>query len=291
MSLWKKQVLYSPMLSTFGGGSSRGFNPGGGSGGPGAVGSAVNALDILGDGSCRSCLNMESGSDLNSSNTVIQGGGFSTANKKWGSQSIYIPDGNTTTYITSNGIDLSSGPVDGDYTISVWFYLTALRTGGIQPPMMMNSGSDTDANGAITVASPNTGGVSSDRMFGKGRSTATSIDAGYDSGTLIAAGSWKHGLHVLDTTANTYKQYLNGTLLKTTTSASTTGGQPPSLSTNGGDSSDVDYLLGHEPDSFNPYGGFSGSQNIIGYIDQARIFNRVLNSTEVGYVYNEQLIS
>lgn len=287
MSLWKKQVLYSPMLSTFGGGSARGFNPGGGASGPGAVGSAVNALDILGDGSCRSCLNMESGSDLNSSNTVIQGGGFSTANKKWGSQSIYIPDGNDTTYITSNGIDLSGGAVDGDYTLSVWFYLTALRTGGIQPPMMMNSGADEDANGAITVASPASGGVSSDRMFGKGRSSATSIDDGYDSGTTIAAGSWKHGLHVLDTTADTYKQYLNGTLIKTTTSASTTGGQPPGLA----DSSDVDYLLGHEPDSFNPYGGFSGSQNIIGYVDQARIFNRVLNATEVGYVYNEQLIS
>ena len=286
----KPQILYAPMLATFGGGSARGFNPGGGASGPGAVGSAVNALDILGDGSCRSCLNMESGSDLNGSNTVTQGGGFSTATKKWGSQSIYIPDGNTTTYISSNGIDLSSGPVDGDYTISAWFYLTALRASGIQPVMMMNSGTDVDANGAITVASPNTGGSPSDRMFGKGRSNAVSIDTGYDSGTLIAAGSWKHGLHVLDTTANTYKQYLNGSLIKTTTSASTTGAQPPSLSNAGGNSSNVDYLLGHEPDAFNPYGGFDGSQCIIGYIDQARIFNRVLNATEVGYVYNEQLI-
>tara|TARA_R110000744_G_scaffold323639_1_gene429535 strand:+ start:65 stop:775 length:711 start_codon:yes stop_codon:yes gene_type:complete len=236
---------------------------------------------------------MESNSDLNSSNTVVKGGGFSTATKKWGSQSIYIPDGNTTTYITSNGIDLSGGAVDGDYTLSVWFYLTALRNSGIQPVMMVNSGNDVDANGAITVASPSSGyidahgGSSADRMFGKGRSNSVSIDSGYDSGTTIAAGSWKHGLHVLDTTANTYKQYLNGTLIKTTSSASTTGSQPVGLA----DSSDVDYLLGHEPDAFNPYGGFDGGQSIVGYIDQARIFNRVLDSTEVGYVYNEQLIS
>jgi hypothetical protein len=230
---------------------------------------------------------MESSSDLNNSNTVIMGGSFSTAAKKWGSQSIYIGDGNTTTYITSNGIDLSGGAVDGDYTLSAWFYLTSLRSSGIQPVMMMNSGTDVDSNGAITVASPSSGGVPSDRMYGKGRSNATSIDGGYDSGTLITSGSWFHGLHVLDTTANTYKMYLNGSLLKTVTSASSTGSQPPGLSS----SSDVDYLLGHEPDSFNPYGGFSGSQNLIGYVDQARIFNRTLNATEIGYVYNEQLIS
>ncbi len=285
----KPQILYAPMLSTFGGGSARGFNPGGGASGLGPVGSAVNALDILGDGSCRSCLNMESTSDLNGSNTVIMGGGFSTANKKWGSQSIYIPDGNTTTYITSNGIDLSGGAVNGDYTISAWFYLTALRSGGIQPVMMVNSGTDVDSNGAITVASPSSDSSepSTARMYGKGRSNATSIDTGYDTDNLIGSGSWNHGLHVLDTTANTYKMYLNGTLVTTVSSASSTGSQPPGLTT----SSDVDYLLGHEPDSFNPYGGFSGSQCIIGYVDQARIFNRILNATEVGYVYNEQLIS
>ena len=281
-----------PMLGTLGGGSARAFGMGAGtSGGIGPVGSAANSLNILGDGSCRSCLNMESGSDLNASNTVTQGGGFSTANKKWGTQSIYIPNGTTATYITSNGIDLSGGPVNGDYTISAWFYLAALRGDGIQPVMMMTSGTDTACNGAITVAQPAVGGSASDRMFGKGNTGQVSIETGYDSGSLIAAGSWYHGLHVLDTTADTYKQYLNGNLVKTTTSASTTGGQPPTLLRPAGDSSDVDYLLGHEPDAFNPFGGFDGNQCIIGYIDQARIFNRVLNATEIGHVYNERLIS
>ncbi len=43
----KPQILYAPMLSTFGGGSARGFNPGGGDGAPALFNMAVNATWTL----------------------------------------------------------------------------------------------------------------------------------------------------------------------------------------------------------------------------------------------------
>lgn len=254
----------------------------------GAVGSAINTLDILGDGSCISCMNMDTLSDLgyenNFTSNVVSGGQAGSV-KKWGTHSFFIPNGSTGDYIYTEGLDLSRG--NGSYTISAWFYLAGARSTGIQPVVMMVSGTSTNSEGAITVA--HTLANTSGRYYGKGRSNATSLDTGYETNIQINTGQWYQGVHVFDAVANTYKMYLNGSsvnLVKTVTSASSVGNQPVGLT----DSSNVDILLGHEPDQFHPYGGFSGSQNIDGYIDQVRVFDRALSLAEVEYLHEERLI-
>lgn len=288
MTLWmpnKKKPLYAPMLATFGGGSVRGFKgSGGAASGPG---SAISTLDILGDGSCVSCINMDTMADLNSSNTFAystQHGGQVSSVAKWGTYAFYIPDNSSQDWVTTSALDLSGG--NGSYTLSAWFRLAGHRASGIQPVLMMVSGTSVDSEGAITVAGIS--GNTSVRNYGKGRSNATTLDTGYDTGIPISVDTWYQGVHVYDSVANTYKMYLNGSsvnLALTVTSASSTGNQPVGLT----DSSNVDILLGHEPDTFHPFGGFSGSQNIIGYIDQVRIFDKALSLTEINQVHQESL--
>lgn len=291
MTLWmpnKKKPLYAPMLATFGGGSVRGFK-GAGGGGIGDVGSAISTLDILGDGSCISCINMDTMADLNSANNFtysVSSGGQAGSVKKWGTHSFFIPNGSINDYIYTEGLDLSNG--GGDFTLSAWFRLAGARSNGIQPVIMMVSGSGVSSEGAITVAHSTTAG--NYRFYGKGRSNATSLDTSYETNVQISTATWYHGVHVYDATADTYKMYLNGSqvnLLKTVNNASTTGQQPVGLT----NSSNVDILLGHEPDSFHSYGGFDGGQNIDGYIDQVRIFDKALDATEIDYVREERLIA
>jgi hypothetical protein len=260
--------------------------------GIGDIGSAVSTLDILGDGSCVSCLTMETGTDLNSSNSISYvAGGINSTQSKYGSNSMLIDNGEGSKHIAVNQLDLSSN--GGSYSISAWFRLKGLRTSGIQPVLMMIDSVDNDGRGAITVATSALAPNSSDRRYGKGRSNAVSLDTGgsggsnYDSGVDISQDQWYHGLHVYDHVADTYTMYLDNVSVKVVSSASSNGSQPPDLN----NSSDVDVLVGHEPDSFDPFGTFDGGQSLWGYVDQVRIFDKALNATEVGYVYEERLVS
>jgi len=288
MTLWlpPKKPLYAPMLATFGGGSAQGFKrkplESGGGGTPGANGSAVNQLDILNDGSCVACLNMESALDLggNSVTSGTSGGGLQTSVNKWGTKAWYVPDGSASNYIFVANMDLSGG--GGSYTLSAWFRLASIRSSGIQPVLMQVSGTGTGSlpsNGAITVAD--------NGSYGKGLSSSTSLDPSYDTGQTVTTGIWYHGVHTYNASTSEYKMYLNNSLVQTVQSADQTGNQPPPLD----DSTAVDVLVGHEPDSFNPFGDFAGSQCLSGYVDQVRIFDKAVNSTEVGYLFNEQLLS
>ena len=292
MTLWMpiKKPLYAPMLATFGGGSVRGFKGAGGGVTIGEVGSAKGTLDILNDGSCVSCLRLNnSGSqDLNTSNNIgisygLGSGGFQTSVAKWSTGSFEISDGSTSDYFFVNGLDLSGG--NGDFTISAWFQLKTIRTSSCQPVLFMTSGTSTKGEGQITVA--HLGGGTGSGSYGKGRSGATVLDSGYDTGTDVVINTWYHGLHTYNSTTDEYKMYLDGTLLSTVSNASTTGSDPVGLS----NSANVDILLGHEPDAFHDFGGFDGGQNIDGYIDQVRIFDKALNATEIGYVYEERVVS
>lgn len=288
----KKEILFSPMLATFGGGSARGFKQqrlGGGS--AGAIGSAISTLDILNDGSCKSCLPLNSNAtDLNTNNSTTSQstsnpGGITTSYKKWGTGSWFVPDGSASQYVYVEGIDLSGG--NGSFTMSAWFRLNNIRASGIQPVLFLTSGSSTKGEGQITVASRSETPNNSNRNYGKGGSGQTSLDVGYDTGQDITYDTWYHGLHTYNSVTDEYKMYLDNTLYSTVTNASTKGNDPPGLSS----PSNVDILLGHEPDSFHPFGSFDGGQCLAGFVDQVRIFNKALDATEVGYVYNEQLIS
>lgn len=260
--------------------------------GVGDIGTAASTLDILGDGSCKSCLTMETGSDLNSSNSISYvAGGINSTVSKYGNNSMLIDDGDATRHIAVNQLDLSSN--GGSYSISAWFRLKGLRSSGIQPVLMMIDSVDDNGRGAITVASSNQAPSGANRRYGKGKSNSTSLDTGgsggshYDSGQDISQDQWYHGLHVYDHSADTYTMYLDNVSVKVVSSASSNGSQPPDLN----NSSDVDVLVGHEPDSFDPFGGFDGGQCLYGYVDQVRIFDKALTATEVGYVYEERLVS
>jgi hypothetical protein len=243
----------------------------------GTAGSGVSTLDFFGDGSGVSTLVLDSGlADLNTANTWQGSFNGASAPVKWGTKSLHIPDGNTAYYGAVYGLDLSAN--NNSYTMSCWFYLATIRT-GINAVMAMTSGTGTSGSatlgqGMITV---------SNGVFGKGTTSGTNLETDYNSGQTISPTTWYHGVATYDGATDVYKMYLDGSLVLTVTDASTKGSHPPDLN----DPTNVNILLGHEPDSFGPFGGFSGSQNIAGYIDQVRIFDKALSADEVSSVYAE----
>ena len=232
---------------------------------------SVNKLDVFNDGSCLSCLTFEDATltDLNSSNTVVGTHNRSSVSK-FGNYSIHIPNGNTTYYAAVQDLNFTGGSGNASYTISAWFNITNLRM-GINPIVCMTTNFDNNATGMITVAG--------NGQFGKGTTGSTSLQTGYVSSATVQAGTWYHGVATFDYGTGVYKMYLDGVEV-----LSVSGATSEVQLDNG---TAVDYLIGHEPDSFNPYGAFDGNQNIDGYIDQVRIFNRALSSSEINTIYSE----
>ena len=105
----KPQILYAPMLASFGGGSARGFNPGGGGGGGDVNYSAVSTISgMLGPTSTSSGITIsDTGEDtLNTSMNSFRNGYFE----------ITIPAGTYT--ITVDG---ASGWVNGGGAAANYF--------------------------------------------------------------------------------------------------------------------------------------------------------------------------
>ena len=92
----KPQILYAPMLSSFGGGSARGFNPGGGGG-------------LFDFGSARFNPGAAVGKDGPSLSQAIAGLSNVTQDDSW--------KNNTSYFNNDSGIQLFTVPVDGSYTI------------------------------------------------------------------------------------------------------------------------------------------------------------------------------
>lgn len=163
MTLWmpRKKPLYAPMLSTFGGGSARGFNPGGGSVDPLVPQNAISAMWFFGADI--------DGSGLNNIHSI-----FSAANTDLG-----FPSGSTfDVYRGGSGLDTPSGAGNNTYSFS------ATSSTWIANYDCMSMGNGIETNSYATLAAKN--------MYngGKGVGVHMFITGGYIESTVYGSGTY-----------------------------------------------------------------------------------------------------
>lgn len=188
---------------------------------------------------------------------------------KFGTRSLYIPDGDDTTYGEIGGIDLSNN--NGSYSLSAWFRLDLVRTGFSGSHFIAGIGSSSDTADLFKMNI----GVVNGQIISGDDGTFQPIIA---SGVTATTDTWIHTVVTYDGALNESKIYVNGSLANTISSSHMSLGTP----------SQASLLIGQEPDQGPyPFGGFSPSQCTAGYVDQVRILNKAISDNEALLLYNE----
>lgn len=211
MTLWtpKKKPLYAPMLSTFGGGSVRGFGGGGAAGGGGVTLDAISALYFVGQGAI-SASNLENlraniaaaNTDLglpSASTFDVFGGGQDTGTWNAASNNTYTDKDSDGETVIAGNYDCgwaSNGSGTNDYAMNVMDEL-ADNEKGFGVGMFI-----TGAYQATDVYGNGSGQIKTTRKIGMGTDYENSSAAGNTSSVSSFASSCPIILSDIGTVAN-----------------------------------------------------------------------------------------
>ena len=213
----------------------------------------VDTLDILGDGSCIATYQLDGNANDLSGNYSGTATNVSYGVGEFDLAGVFNGSSSYVLVPDSPALRLT-----GDYTISFWFKTNSI--GAIQ--RLINKDNANDFSGGWALVLEPDSSITWCHNDG-------SNNQNWNTGVSITANTWYYVTAIYSDSNNLRSFYLNGNLQN-------------SIATNTNIAAETDVML------FGAYGQ-SGplGQYFNGYLDQVRIFNKALNSTEVTTLYNE----
>ena len=200
-------------------------------------------------------------------------GMLSTTTSAVGSGSLFMSGSSWVSLLSTNTLlNTFSSTQSGSYTI--WFNCTTANPNSstIMIPFLL---AYTDQYNEIGFAIKNS---SANKIYIERINIGAQYYNVTASNTIVSINTWNHfAITVSNTSSNnwTYKSYLNGSLISSSTSTTM-------LETTTGTS-----FIGSG--NKNPVIGYSGDSNFIGYVDDFRVYNRTITSTEIVALYNRTI--
>jgi hypothetical protein len=164
---------------------------------------------------------------------------------------------------------------NGSFSIVCWFKSLSNKA-----PRHTILSKKTDTGAADTIQEYGTFILGTDNPYGISTDQALGIswgnggaNAGYDSSTagdFLAANGWKHSAITYDSSATSLKFYVDGTLRNTYNTSGNTFVDNNAI-----------LVIGNH---YNAAGALDGSNGLHGALDDLRIYNRVLSSTEINLI-------
>lgn len=259
MTLWmpKKRPLYAPMLSSFGGGSARGFGKGLGGGG----GDLTTSHDPLGDNSGRALYTFDNhANDASGSyNGTAYSANFSSASKKLGTHSLDVTGGG---YVLANGL---IQPEIDPWT-AMWWWRKSNNSNLSVNNRMVDFKENSSSQGTTVVWE----GDNSWHFVLRYNQTGANSSKYIGSGSGLNNGNWHH---ICVGASGTYGSqqafvYVNGQNVNSNTSF------------NRSDSSEANGILIGT--------GYGGDSN--GFFDNFRLFNRALTASEIATIWAAEAV-
>ncbi|NTU46678.1 DUF2341 domain-containing protein [Candidatus Roizmanbacteria bacterium] len=179
-----------------------------------------------------------------------------TTSGKYGNALSFIPTSNTSSYLTSNIVNVSSIQ-NSTITLSTW--INPDNIDHSNDKWIARNGMGTDENYGIFLGSPSSGNYKI-LFSGYSGTWVSSSTTNY----VVPSNTWSHIVVVL-TQGKSISFYLNGNLIQTNT---------------------ISFITVPATTAFHIGAGAGSSQAYNGYLDDFRIYNRALTTSEIQTLYN-----